>query len=163
MDNTRKWIVLTVVSAASILLAVSVTASSWGLPNTPLHTYRMEQASSEMSFSPVSLSNFSYTVEKGYNINYEYCMYGHEFDDVIKAFTVEPTCEQETCHTCNQSTCCSTCNETCISTCCTCVSTCSGTCVNTCNTCVNTCNSTCVSTCDTCVSTCNYTCPATCK
>lgn len=160
MDKKRKWMSLAVVSAIAAFLAVTaVTAHSWNAANTPLYTFRMEQASSDMNFSPAALNNFTYTAQSGCNM--------HPITGVCGG--VEPlepptysTCDPEKC-TPTGSTCCGTCENTCVITCISCVNTCNSTCVNTCGgTCVNTCEYTCVSTCYTCVDTCLWSCSVTC-
>lgn len=160
MDRKQKLMSLAVVSAALVLLAVTaVTANPRTAFNTPLYTYRMEQASSNNKFLSTSASNFAYSAEKGYALDYSNFLECSGGGDVqpLKPLTCM-TCDEEicvgpticngTCSTCQgQSTCCYTCGNTCVSTCHTCVSTCSQTCVYTCSTCVSTCWNTCTATC----------------
>lgn len=160
MDRERKWMSLAAISAIAVFLAVTaVTARSWNATNTPLYIFRMEQASSDMSFSPTPMNAFAYLTEKGYNVHY----------DTGVCNGVEPlepptyaTCDEEIC-TPTYSTCCVTCDITCVVTCSSCVNTCYGTCPNSCSgTCIYTCDYTCVSTCRTCVATCWWSCSNTC-
>ncbi len=145
----RKWTIIAVVSAAVVSLAIAcVSASPW-TSNTPLYTYRMEQASSKMSFLPTQMSDFSYTAEKGHNLNYVcsgYC--GAEPLDITSGRTCEGTCIEPTCENTCPSTCANTCGATCGSTC---GFTCD-TCASTCDTCDETCDGgpTCYSTCGLC-------------
>jgi hypothetical protein len=143
MDGKRKMFIA-VASGFLVFLAVTTVIADSSLFNTPLYTFRMEQASSEMNFLPTELNRFDYNAENGYTIDY----------DVIVGCCIDGNSIQYTGHTCPPLTCetCITCPVTCYSTC---VNTCTNTCVNTCNTCVSTCPSTCVSTC---VSTCYMTC-----
>ena len=69
MDGTRKWMLITAVIAGVVLCAAAVSALP-SLSSTPLYTFRMEQVSSEMSFLPTERNNFTYTTEKGYNMQY---------------------------------------------------------------------------------------------
>jgi len=133
----RKWS-LAVFSIGITLLAVTcATASSWS--STPLYTFRMEQASSQMNFLPVERSGFTYTAEKGYSLNYGA---GCCFVNPLEEPTYWETCS--TCeYTCEGGTCEGTCYSTCPNTCATCEPTCEQ------NTCWNTCDSTC-STCKPC-------------
>ena len=158
MDGNRKMSVA-LASGFLVVLAVTAVIADSSLFNTPLYTFRMEQASSEMNFLPTELNKFDYNAENGYTMDHEvimgYCIDGSSIQ--YTGYTCPPvTCE--TCITCPvtcYSTCVSTCTNTCVSTCNTCVDTCPSTCVNTCNTCVSTCTNTCV---NTCVSTCYVTC-----
>lgn len=139
---------LSLVIGVIALLAVTVTATSWG-GNTPLYTVRMEQASSKMHFLPAIMNTVVYTAEQGYTLTC--AVTGGTIP--FKPETTD-TCEGWTCeYTCVGSTCASTCPYTCPNTC---QSTCPNTCQNTCpNTCYNTCEETCevcvtISTCVTC-------------
>ena len=153
--NRKQLMLILVVCGAVGFLAVTAVTASGQTSSTPLYTFRMEQASSEMSFLPTERNTFLYIAEKGHTVTY----------DVTGCCNAVPliTGGAYTCGTCGR-TCPNTCYSTCVSTCSsTCVSTCPETCVNTCHTCVSTCSSTCVSTCSsTCVSTCPYTCGNTC-
>lgn len=145
MDTTRKWI-LAVISIVTVSLAVTVTANF--VPNTPLYTYRMEQASSQMNFLPTEINNFAYTTVTGSTLNYEitrYC-YVNPLEEPTVPVTCPETCEEtcSTCYsTCEGSTCEGTCYSTCPNTCATCEPTCEE------PSCWNTCSSTC-STCKPC-------------
>ncbi len=152
----RKLIFLAVMSVALVFLAVTAaTARPWTLPNTPLYTFRMEQASNEMNFSPAKGNGFAYAGEGGHTLGYDIAGLKIYYSDAeLLATGCKPTCV-ETC----LETCVSTCPQTCVNTCSTCVSTCPHTCVNTCSTCVSTCSYSCV---NTCWSTCAYTCDLTC-
>lgn len=144
MNGKQKLMSYIMVSAALVLLAVTaVTASSWRLSHTPLHTVRMEQASSEMNFLPTAMNNFAYTSERGYGLNYDVAGYCNSAVPLDTGGA--PTCEVS-CDPCLNTEC-NTCWSTCVSTCSTCVSTCSNTCVSTCRTCVYTCPYTCAATC----------------
>lgn len=121
----RKKMFIAVVSVAVAFCAVAcVAAASW-TSSTPLYTFRMEQASSEMNFLPTEINNFTYTTEAGSTLNYEitrYC-YVNPLEEPTVPVTCPETCE-ETCSTC-YSTCEPTCEEpscwnTCSSTCSTC-------------------------------------------
>lgn len=150
MDRKRMSLVL--VSAAVVVVAVTAVTASPEVSDTPLYTYRMEQASSKMRFSPVTSPQFTYSAESGYALDYKItACCGVQLLDVK---TIS-TCVGETCETC-WSTCVNTCENTCVYTCYTCVNTCGLTCVSTCSTCVSTCWNTCVSTCpNTCWNTCD--------
>lgn len=116
----RKRAILIAISATAALLAVTcVTASPW-TQNTPLYTYRMEQASSRMNFLPAPMNNLTYTTEKGYILNCEVteCYNGVEPLNTVPVIS----CEGHTCYI--------TCDRTCTNTC---DKTCGG---NTCDTCI---------------------------
>jgi hypothetical protein len=150
MDRKRMSLVL--VSAAVVVVAVTAVTASPEVSDTPLYTYRMEQASSKMNFSPVTSPQFTYSAESEFALDYTItACCGVQLLDVK---TIS-TCVGETCETC-WSTCVNTCENTCVYTCYTCVNTCGLTCVSTCSTCVSTCWNTCVSTCpNTCWNTCD--------
>ena len=66
--NKKQVMYIVVVSITALFLAVvAVTAHSQPL-NTPLYTFRMEQASGEMNFLPTEKNTFIYTSEKGYTL-----------------------------------------------------------------------------------------------
>lgn len=136
----RKKMVIAVISASLALLAAACVTASSQTKNTPLYTVRMEQASSKMNYLPTVMNSFTYTAEKGYELDYDVlgCCDAKLFD-----VPTASTCEGGTC---GEETCLYTCWETC--------STCYGTCPVTCpNTCENTCEGlTCEGTCypDTC-------------
>ncbi len=146
MDKRKMSIAVLTVVAVS--LVVTFAAASSLMANTPLYTFRMEQASSEMNFLPTAVNGFTYTAENGYTVNCEGSRYS---GDVIP---FEPTYAW----TCIFSTCRNTC-ETCPYTCDdpTCPNTCPVTCPETCD--GWTCDPTgCQATCYTCERTCWDTC-----
>jgi hypothetical protein len=159
----RKKIVIAVAGVCVSLVLFSTVGSL--VASTPLYIFRMEQASSEMSFLPTIAKGFIYTAENGYTLNHAaggYCCAvplgvkserSTECDD-----TCTNTCPPPTCVTC-PNTCGGTCPQTCDDP--TCPSTCEQTCPNTCE---ETCGDTCEYTCDdpTCPSTCEQTCRYTC-
>jgi hypothetical protein len=51
------------------ILAINVVIASPQTSHTPLYTFRMEQASSEMNFLLKEKSTFIYTAEDGYQLN----------------------------------------------------------------------------------------------
>lgn len=110
-----------------LMLAVSVGSANFSL-DTPLYTYRMEQASSKMHFLPTEQSTFKYTTEQGRIIEsvIEYC--------TVNPVDIPPTNEQNPCEWTVE-----TCPQTCVYTC-----------PNTCDTC-----DTCWSTCETCYASCH--------
>lgn len=134
-------------------LAVSfmtATSPSW---NAPLFTFRMEQASGEMNFSPMGVNPFTYNTASGYTLHS--CVAGQCFGAgplaTSPSSTCDPTCVegcdetewytcQDTCwYTCDNPTCASTCPNTCYNTCPLTCATCYGqaTCGYTCYTCVS--------------------------
>lgn len=140
----RRKILVAVVSVCAVLVANTVIASSQ-ISNTPLFTFRMEQASNRMNFLPTAVNGFTYTTENGCTLNNAV---GHSGEPL--EVTVGKTCEG----TCVEPTCPNTCLHTCAGN-----PTCSNTCPNTCG---STCD-TCEQTCDTCDDTCvGVTCPGTC-
>ncbi|MBU7026897.1 MAG: hypothetical protein HXS48_08140 [Theionarchaea archaeon] len=54
----RKKVSIAVVSMAVAFLAVTCVTASPRTSNTPLYTFRMEQASSEMNFLPTAVRVF---------------------------------------------------------------------------------------------------------
>ena len=151
----------------------AVTANPQVKSNTPLYTYRMEQASSGMSFLPTEKNDFTYTTEPGYTLDYTVTLTAGSSTPqttVPMQNTQWITCETcgFTCDTCINT--CQTCYCTCWDTCrCTCQGitcdfiTCDFTCIFTCDTCFDTCFDTCWDTCfDTCFGTCFITCDPTC-
>lgn len=131
--------------AAFVSLAVMcVTAAPW-IVNTPLYTYRMEQASDRMSFLPTSMNTITYTTDERSTLICEVtaCYSAQSFDTDL------PTCENMTCLT--YAVTCSTCSGyTCESPCDTFVDTCEATCEGL--TCEGTCSGL---TCQTCGDTCD--------
>ena len=57
--------------AIVFLVITTVTARSGYLSNTPLYTFRVEQAGSNSNFLPVEMSTFTYAAERGTRLNYE--------------------------------------------------------------------------------------------
>lgn len=122
-----KKVLLTMIS--TVLLSLAVTfAATISLSDTPLYTYRMEQASSEMGFLPAKMNEFTYNTEKGFELVFI----------VAGCCDVEPcgdtwywTCSTSTCYrsTCGGVTCWNSCEgHTCQSVCGTCYQSCGGTC-----------------------------------
>lgn len=153
--NRKQKMSLSVASIALASLVMTAVTVSSRTVNTPLYTYRIEQASSEMNFLPTEMNNFAYTIEKGFTLEYDSF---EEQSDVESSpnicITIPPLCTIDiTCSTVCQSTCANTCPSTCTNTCD------NPTCGNTCETCGNTCPDTCGNTCpDTCWLSCNGTC-----
>jgi len=143
MNRIKKRALTALIGAAVISLVItSVAASPKISGNTPLYAFRMEQASSEMSFLPKEKTTFVYTTERGYTLNYdtaEACnVWGSNYGgDVPTAHTCFP-------HRCLHTYALDrrTCSGTCILTC---WGTCGGTCRD--STCQHTCLETCVFTC----------------
>jgi len=148
----RKQMLVAIVSVTAVSLTIIAVTASSSISNTPLYTFRMEQASSKLNFLPVPLNEFTYTTEKGYDL--------HEDVKGSSSILAPPSTAEETCETCDpgEYTCS---NQTCWNTCLlvhTCQSTCWNTCPNTCSTCGFTCGG------ETCKVTCEYpTCPWTCE
>ena len=182
--NKKQIMYIAVVSMTAFFLAVVAVAAHSESLNTPLYTFRMEQASGEMNFLPTDKNTFTYMSEKGYTLDcnpadsccqailstssFETC---YSYYTCVGYYTCSQTCDGfthggytclPTCYnwwTCSLYTCSLSCdNFTCVG-----VFTCMGTCVQgwTCD--ATGCQSTC-STCDqpTCPSTCWETCPDTC-
>ena len=144
----RKKALLIVAGAAITLLAITAVTASPRLSSTPLYTFRMEQASSNMNFLPTEQNQFVYTAESGYSLNYPIncsCCGGPV---PLKPLTCN-TCDEQMCE--EPTECFGTCYSTCPGTCGT---TCQG---STCDTCSgDTCDATsCQNTCSTCN---QYTC-----
>jgi modification target Cys-rich repeat protein len=148
----KKWTIV-LISAALVSLAIACVTATSSACRTPLYTVRMEQQSSKLNFLPTEVSQFAYTAQKGYNVDYHVaaCCYAAPLS-TSPASTCNPSCF-DTC----EDTCEDTCFETCEYTCSTCTDpTCPATCPATCSTCNPTCDEpTCASTCP---STCAYTC-----
>lgn len=122
----RKSISVVLMSIVIVGLTITaVTARLW-TTTTPLHTYRMEQASDEMNFLPTEMAEFTYNAEKGYNITFEIL---ENFEDVALVTWQTP-------YTCIYSTCkytCTTCDgPTCLETC-PCTVSCGPTCQDSCD------------------------------
>ncbi len=112
----RKTVFVMVLSATGLLLAITAVTGHSHTIVTPLHTMRMEQASSEMNFLPTAVNEFTYTTEKGNNLNYGL---PRKYGDVVPCDTwqqpytcIYSTCE-DTCETCDAPTCPDTCGYTC--------------------------------------------------
>jgi hypothetical protein len=139
--NKLKILIAVVCGVGFLCAVVAVTASNL-TSSTPLYTFRMEQASSKMSFLPTERNEIVYTTEPGHTFNSA----GHHVYPLEEP-TVPVTCPD----TCEET--CSTCYYTCEGN--TCEGTCYSTCPNTCSTCEPTCEqpscwNTCSSTCSTC-------------
>lgn len=145
MDKKQKMSIAAVGVALVLFAVTAVAASAWTL-NTPLYMVRMEKASNKMNFLPTAVTEFTYTTEKGYNL--DYCVAG---SCGVTPLATTPISTCDTCDTC----------WTCPFTVCTCLVSCGGTCPETCpNTCEYTCDDpTCY---DTCEQTCRYTCEKPC-
>lgn len=172
MNGNRQW-TLIAASVTATFLVIMLFAVNTGTLDTPLFTWRMEQASDKMGFSPTPVNGFSYDTEKGRVLGYEITEdeYGY-----VKPLDSGQGCEQDTregegcrdtqddtCQTC-EDTCEDTCADTCSDTCSTCTgetscSTCpADTCSNIktqCGTCTDTCSESCEGTCETCTSNCS--------
>lgn len=114
--NRNRGLYAAVGTALAVLVVAYVAASPQTI-NTPLYTFRMEQMSSEMSFLPTAVNNFTYNTELGYtlNLNAE-CCGADPFSILTIRLTCE-TCRDPTCVTC-VSTCLPTCDDTtCQNTC----------------------------------------------
>jgi hypothetical protein len=150
-----------VIVAAGLVLAVLGVAAVTGnpsMPNTPLYTIRMEQASNAMSFLPKPVNQFTYVTEKKHDLNCNVAAYHGKHPLSTGDTCPEDTCEPPTCPWTCYETCPNTCNPTCNSP------TCFNTCPNTCMTCPATCPQTCEPTCkeETCIKTCFPTCSFSC-
>lgn len=66
----RKKVSIAVVSTAVAFLAVTCVTASRQTLNTPLYTFRIEQASSGMSFLSTAVNEFSYNTRDGYTLNW---------------------------------------------------------------------------------------------
>lgn len=143
--------ILIVLMSALFLVTALIVAAHPSLLHSPLYSIRMEQASSNMNFLPRSASEFIYTAQNGYNLNYS-----AQCSTCVRPLEItwegDPTCstcDQETCYgtTCEPTLCggntCSTCTQPTCETC------------ETCYTCPTQ-----VSTCATCY---QYTCKPTCE
>jgi len=144
MKRKTKMSVAVLSTVIAFLVITAVTTGSQASLNTPLYTFRMEQASSEMNFLSMERNNVAYTIENGstlnYNVSGKYC--SAKSSPAI-CLTDPRMCSADV-GTCAMVTCASTCPNTCPSTC-------SDTCENTCgNTCPSTCWPTCGETCLTC-------------
>lgn len=178
--NKKTGIAALAVVAVALVMVFAAAGSS--MAQSPLYTFRMEQHSSKMNFSPNATNGFSYTAENGYTIGQGALGYCNGARLLGTDATCHPTCDGWTCdqtgcqNTCDNTcpnTCPVTCPATCPSTCSTCegqgstcdATSCQATCPGgTCSpTCYNTCGITHISTCgNTCPASCGYTCPDTC-
>ncbi|MBU7040064.1 MAG: hypothetical protein HXS45_04595 [Theionarchaea archaeon] len=143
-DQTNKKILV----ATGIVLGLVIATYAAAAPSitTPLYRYRMEQSSSKMKFLPTSISEFLYTTEKGWEL--DYCLLGDCTASGIGPNTQNILCPYTMTPTCSPDTNCLTCPVTCLESCP--------------DTCRETCNGT--ATCETCFtcSTCDVTCSAGC-
>lgn len=99
---------LAVVSVAIMLSAITIITANPYMPNTPLYTLRMEQASSKMNFLPTEGNDFTYTTERGYNLDYGAVGSSSEIQSDVSVWTCPTRC---------QNTCRNTCPDTCPYTC----------------------------------------------
>ena len=125
--------IFSVMSIIFVSLTVTVVIANSRTIDTPLYTVRMEQVSSKMNFLPTEMNEFTYSTEKGYEVDYD----GFRGCSGVKA---PPKCTEL------ETTCVHTyCEYTCVA------STCESTCPLTCDTCEGyTCTYTCDPTCFTC-------------
>lgn len=121
MTRNRKWMLLVILSIVTAYIATAVAASPWML-DTPLYTYRMQQASSEMNFLPATMNNFTYMTEKGFTlVDVEGCCEATLFAMPLGTGVYScyySTCGGETCSStcytyCGQYSCMLTCPSTC--------------------------------------------------
>lgn len=146
MDKKMSTAAISIV--VTLLAATCATATSWS-STTPLYTFRMEQQSNKMHFSPATMNGFTYTTENGCTVAY----------DILGCCGAAPLIFTQRSTECDE-----TCGNSCGNTCDTCTNTCWSTCPNTCgSTCPATCPSTCGSSCGGTCSTCGYTCEDTCE
>lgn len=165
MNSKMKWSLI-VFTAAAALFAVAFVAASPSPSHTPLYTLRMERASNQMHYLPTDVTEFTYTTETGWNL--DYAVAGNYSGHAPEQNTMHTFCGGL--WTCDNSTCQWTCEQTCDPTCFmpTCrLSTCDPNCVPftmeptcyshfTCE--MSTCQPTCDPTCDYPPSMCMYTC-----
>jgi hypothetical protein len=69
MNKKQKGSIAMISMVVAFLAMTCITASS-GTSNTPLYTFRMEQASSGMSFLSTTVNEFSYNTRDGYTLNW---------------------------------------------------------------------------------------------
>jgi hypothetical protein len=67
--NRNQKIPMAVIGVVVTTFAISAVTASPGTLNTPLYTFRMEEASSEMNFLPKEQSPLVYTTGEGYHLN----------------------------------------------------------------------------------------------
>ncbi|MGC1121456.1 MAG: hypothetical protein WBA22_10225 [Candidatus Methanofastidiosia archaeon] len=141
MNRKNVAVALTIIGIV-VIAGTSVTASISAM-HAPLYILRMEQASNSMNFLPRAVNGFTYTAEKGYELNLgigESCNINGYCGNLSPYSTGDDTCWTcDTCVTqCEQNTCLATC-----ATCATCPATCPATCEGA--TCSGaTCSSTCL-------------------
>lgn len=104
---------LVAMSAAMVLLAVTVVTASPRVSKSPLYVYRMESESSKLNFLPTERNEVIYNTEGGYVLNY--AITAESLGEYVLGST-QPSCSW----TCVHSTCEQTCPGTCGSTCSTC-------------------------------------------
>ncbi|MBU7028275.1 MAG: hypothetical protein HXS48_15190 [Theionarchaea archaeon] len=68
--NRSLRISVVVIGMAVLTVLASVAMASQQVTDTPLYTYRIEQASSKMNFLVTERNVYSYTAESGYELNY---------------------------------------------------------------------------------------------
>ena len=139
----RKKALTAIMVGALVLFVIACATTTSLMARTPLYTFRMEKASSEMNFLPTDMNTFAYTTEQGWELSYGTngcCGDAGVLDTGV--------------WTCWFSTCSGLPDDTCVLTC---PQSCNGTCYD------YTCPATCPQTCRTCGGpTCDYTCPHTC-
>jgi hypothetical protein len=131
MDKKQSMLVM--IGACIAFLAITTVIAGSRTSNTPLYTYRMEQASYKMNFLPTRMNGFVYETEEGCVLDCGGC--GIQCEQCGDVKPLNPY----TCATCDEYYCenPSLCYGTCYSTCSTCSgNTCDETsCQNTCSTC----------------------------
>jgi len=101
MNRIKKRALTALIGAAVISLVItSVAASPKISGNTPLYAFRMEQASSEMSFLPKEKTTFVYTTERGYTLNYDTAEACNVWGNVKAIYTGKYTCYLTCPYTC---------------------------------------------------------------
>jgi len=68
--NRNLRISAVVIGMAVLIFLASAAMASQQVTDTPLYTYRIEQASSKMNFLVTERNVYSYTTESGYELNY---------------------------------------------------------------------------------------------
>lgn len=70
MNRIQKRVSIAVVSVSIMSLALACVTASPPTSNTPLYTFRMEQASSESNFLPTAANEFTYNTKNGYTLSW---------------------------------------------------------------------------------------------
>ena len=70
MNRIQKRVSIAVISVSIMSLALACVTASPPTSNTPLYTFRMEQASSESNFLPTAVNEFTYNTKNGYTLNW---------------------------------------------------------------------------------------------